>query len=157
MLIVFFFFSSFFPSACEFWFIERIGAHGEQNPGFILLLFIISILNFQPVPSQESQEGLLSVNSLSFPLMRFNTFQYSRCFVSATTRLWHDLLSMIVEAVELQQFKLGADAFLFGVVGPSSIFYPSGFEYFCMVLAFSILLNSLLLLFGLLLFLFLYI
>ena len=38
LLIVFSFFSSFFSSACEFWFIERIGAHCKQNPGFILLL-----------------------------------------------------------------------------------------------------------------------
>ena len=53
--------------------------------------------------------------------------------------------------------KLGADAFSLGVLGPSSTFYPSGFEHFCMVLTFFILLNSLLLLFGLLLFLFLYI
>ena len=37
LLIVFFFFS-FFSSACEFWFIERIDAHGKQNPDFILLL-----------------------------------------------------------------------------------------------------------------------
>ena len=47
---------------------------------------------------------LLSVNSLSFLLMRFNIFQYSRCFILATGKLWSDLPSMIVEVVELQQF-----------------------------------------------------
>ena len=40
LLIVFFSFS-FFSSTCEFRFIERIGAHGKQNPDFITL-FIIS-------------------------------------------------------------------------------------------------------------------
>ena len=28
----------FFSSACEFRFIERIGAHGKQNPDFIIYL-----------------------------------------------------------------------------------------------------------------------
>ena len=40
LLIVFFFFS-FFSSACEFLFIERIGAHGKQNPDFIIIIIII--------------------------------------------------------------------------------------------------------------------
>ena len=35
--IVFFFFS-FFSSACEFQFIERIGAHGKQNPDFVNII-----------------------------------------------------------------------------------------------------------------------
>ena len=34
----FFFFFFFFLSACEFRFIERIGAHGKQNPGFIIII-----------------------------------------------------------------------------------------------------------------------
>ena len=34
LLIVFF---SFFSSACEFRFIERIGAHGKQNPDIIII------------------------------------------------------------------------------------------------------------------------
>ena len=38
LLIVFFVF--FFLIACEFWFIERIGAHGKQNPDFIILLLL---------------------------------------------------------------------------------------------------------------------
>ena len=36
-----FFFLSFLPffsSACEFQFIERIGAHGKQNPLFIIII-----------------------------------------------------------------------------------------------------------------------
>ena len=37
LLIVFIFFS-FFSSACEFRFFERIGAHGKQNPGFIIVI-----------------------------------------------------------------------------------------------------------------------
>ena len=59
----------------------------------------------------------LSINSLSFSLMRFHTFQYSRCFIPATTKLWNELPSMTVEATELQKFKLGANAFLLGVDG----------------------------------------
>ena len=36
LLIVFFFFS-FFSSACEFRLIKTIGAHGKQNPDFIII------------------------------------------------------------------------------------------------------------------------
>ena len=61
--------------------------------------------------------GSLSINSLSFALMRFQTSQYSRCFIPATTKLWNELPSMIVEATKLQKFKLGAKAFLLGVDG----------------------------------------
>ena len=43
--------------------------------------------------------------------------QYSRCFIPATTKLWNELPSMIVEATELQKFKIGANAFLLGVDG----------------------------------------
>ena len=39
-LLIVFFFSSFFLSACEFRFIERIGAHGKQNPDFIIIITI---------------------------------------------------------------------------------------------------------------------
>ena len=28
-------------SACEFWFIERIGTLGEQNPGFIVYYYYL--------------------------------------------------------------------------------------------------------------------
>ena len=61
--------------------------------------------------------GSLSINSLSFSPMRFHTSQYSRCFIPATTKLWNELPSMIVEATELQKFKIGANAFLLGVDG----------------------------------------
>ena len=40
LLIVFFF--SLFSSACEFRFIERIGAHGKQNLDFIIISILIS-------------------------------------------------------------------------------------------------------------------
>ena len=39
LLIVFFFFS-FFSSACYFRFIEGIGAHGKQNPDFIIIIMV---------------------------------------------------------------------------------------------------------------------
>ena len=47
LLIVFFLFS-FFSNACEFWFIERRGAHGKQNPDFIILFIIV--VNFPTHP-----------------------------------------------------------------------------------------------------------
>ena len=49
--------------------------------------------------------------------MRFHTSQYSRCFIPATAKLWNELPSMIVEATELQKFKIGANAFLLDVDG----------------------------------------
>ena len=49
--------------------------------------------------------------------MRFHTSQYSRSFITVTTRLWNELPSMIVEATELQKFKIGANDFLLGVDG----------------------------------------
>ena len=61
--------------------------------------------------------GSLSISSLSFSLMRFHASQYSRCFIPATTKLWNELPSMIVEATELQKFKIGANAFLLCVDG----------------------------------------
>ena len=61
--------------------------------------------------------GSLIINRLSFSPMRFHTSQYSRCFIPATTELWNELNSMIVEAAELQKFKLGVNAFLLGVDG----------------------------------------
>ena len=49
--------------------------------------------------------------------MRLHTSQYSICFISAITKLWNELPSMILEATELQKFKLGANVFLLGVDG----------------------------------------
>ena len=43
--------------------------------------------------------------------MRFNTSQYSGCFIPTTTKLWYDLPHMIKETAKLQKFKLGATAF----------------------------------------------
>ena len=48
--------------------------------------------------------GSLNVNSIFFSPLGFNTSQCSRCFIPATTKLWNDLLSMTVEAGELQKF-----------------------------------------------------
>ena len=45
------------------------------------------------------------------------TSQYSRCFISATSKLWNDLPCMTAEAADLQKSKLGANAFLLVVVG----------------------------------------
>ena len=59
--------------------------------------------------------GSLSINSLSFSPMRFHTSQYSRCFIPSTTKLWNELPRMIVDATELQKFKIGANAILLGV------------------------------------------
>ena len=59
----------------------------------------------------------LSVNSLSFSPMRFHTSQYFRCFIPTTTKLWNELPSMIVEATDLQKFKIDANAILLGVDG----------------------------------------
>ena len=44
LLIIFFIY--IFSSACEFQFIERIGAHGKQNSGFIIIIIIIIIIIF---------------------------------------------------------------------------------------------------------------
>ena len=49
--------------------------------------------------------GSLSINSLSFSPMRY-TSQYSRCFIPATTKLWNELPSMIVEATEHKNLRL---------------------------------------------------
>ena len=70
-----------------------------------------------PFHPRRVTRGSLSINSLSFSPMRFHTSQYSRGFIPATTKLWNELHSMIVEATELQKFKIGANAFLLGVDG----------------------------------------
>ena len=57
------------------------------------------------------------INSLSFSPLRFHTCQYSRRFIPATTKSLNELPSMIVEATELQKFKISANAFLLGVDG----------------------------------------
>lgn len=53
-----------------------------------------------------------AANSVTFSSIRCNTNQYSRCFIPAITRLWNSLPSVIVESVDIQEFKLGANSFL---------------------------------------------
>ena len=50
-------------------------------------------------------------NSLAFNVERHGTEQYKRCFIPATTGLWNQLPSSIVESQELQRFKIGVNNF----------------------------------------------
>ena len=97
--------------------------------------------------SRRVTRGSLSTNSLSFSPMRFHTSQYFRGFIPATTKLWNELPSMIVEATELQKFKLGANAFLLGVDGLWSPICPSAFYTFLILLTFYLVLSNFLSLF----------
>ena len=54
----------------------------------------------------------LNANSQAFLVRRCNTSQYMRCFIPATTRLWNELPSCIVESQDLQKFKTGVNAYL---------------------------------------------
>ena len=54
----------------------------------------------------------LNANSQAFSVGRCNTSQYLRCFIPATTRLWNELPSCIVESQELQRFKTGVNRYL---------------------------------------------
>ena len=63
---------------------------------------------------QRVTRDALNANSRSFTPMRFNTTQYSRSFIPSTTKLWNELPSGVVESLELQRFKMGANAFLIG-------------------------------------------
>ena len=83
-----------------------------QNPSHPLHSELSNL--FRP---RRVTRGSSSISSLSLSPMRFHTSQYSRCFIPATTKLWNELPSMIVEATELQKFKIGANAFLLGVDG----------------------------------------
>ena len=49
--------------------------------------------------------------------MTFNASQYTIFSIPATTKLWNNLPSMIVKAVELQELNRGTNAFLLGVNG----------------------------------------
>ena len=61
LLTVFFFFS-FFSSACEFRFIERIGTYGKQNPDFIIIikskLMDLFLVRSMPVKENTDSEML---------------------------------------------------------------------------------------------------
>ena len=54
----------------------------------------------------------LNANTQAFSVGRCNTFQYLKCFIPATTRLWNELPSCIVESQELQRFKTGVNRYL---------------------------------------------
>ena len=54
----------------------------------------------------------LNANTQAFSVGRCNTLQYLRCFIPATTRLWNELPSCIVEFQELQRFITGVNKYL---------------------------------------------
>ena len=56
-----------------------------------------------------------AANSVTFLNMRYNTNQYSRCFIPATVRMWNTLPSVVVESVDNQRFKFGANSFLINI------------------------------------------
>ena len=62
-------------------------------------------------PARVTRSALDS-NGIAFTIRRYNTEQYSRCFIPATTRLWNSLPSHVVESCNLQKFKTGANSFL---------------------------------------------
>ena len=51
-------------------------------------------------------------NSVTFATQRHRTNQYSRCFIPATAKLWNTLPSVVVESLDMQEFKVGANSFL---------------------------------------------
>ena len=64
---------------------------------------------FQPA---RITRNALNANTQAFSVGRCNTSQYLRCFILATTRLWNELPSCIVESQELQRFKIGVNTYL---------------------------------------------
>ena len=69
--------------------------------------------------------------------MRFNT---SSSIAAVSFQLQPNYgmnFCLIVEAVELQKFSFGANAFLLGVDGPYSTLFLSVFKYFCISLPFT--------------------
>ena len=102
------------------------------------VLFILIHNPYHPFHSERpnlfrprrATRGSLSINSLSFSPMRFHTSQYFRCFIPATTKLWNELPSIIVEVTELQKLKIGADAFFIGCGWTVVMLYvPQFFKY----------------------------
>ena len=67
-----------------------------------------------PNPFQPAwiTRNALNANTQAFSVGRCNTSQYLRCFIPATTRLWKELPSFIVESQELQKFKIGVNTYL---------------------------------------------
>ena len=68
------------------------------------------------IPARNTRYAA-SRNSRAYASVRFNTTQYSRCFIPAITKLWNELPSLVVESEVLQKFKLGANSFLLGRLG----------------------------------------
>ena len=56
--------------------------------------------------------GALSFNNLAISVMRYKTTPFSRSFMPAVNRLWKDLPNHVVEYVQFQSFKCGANTFL---------------------------------------------
>ena len=66
---------------------------------------------FQPV---RVTRNAVNSHRYCFSAMRCNTSQYTRCFIPASTKSWNDLPGGVVECLDLQKFKVGANAFLLG-------------------------------------------
>ena len=67
-----------------------------------------------PSPFQPARitRNALNANTQAFSVGRCNTSQYLRCFIPATTRLWNELPSCIVEPQGLQRFKTDVNGYL---------------------------------------------
>ena len=67
-----------------------------------------------PNPFQPARitRNALNANTQAFSVGRCNTSPYLRCFIPATTRLWNELPSCIVESQELQRFKIGVNTYI---------------------------------------------
>ena len=57
-------------------------------------------------------------NSVTFAIQRHSTYQYSRCFIPATAMVWNTLPSLVVESIDIQKFKMGAEPFLINPTTP---------------------------------------
>ena len=78
-----------------------------RNPKHPLYSDLLGL--FRPV---QITRGALRFNNLAFSVVRFNTTQFSRSFISAVTRLWNDHLNHVVESVQLQNLNCGTNTFL---------------------------------------------
>ena len=61
--------------------------------------------------ARETRNAVHS-HSHSFSVVQCSTTQYSKCFLPASTKCWNDLPSGVVECLELQKFKVGANKYL---------------------------------------------
>ena len=53
----------------------------------------------------------LRANGLPFNALRYNTEQYRRSFIPATTSLWNALPNNVLKSQELQKFKVDVHRF----------------------------------------------